>query len=225
MKYMKGIQLKAKDFKIVGGMMCQNPTDDTSKKVCLDVLNFYGKLNLIESLNWIMSMEDYFNGHEMPDNKRWYLWKLSWTKMLDYGGTTWKSSFMGWANLQLTCGKTCNWRWTKTSFPSEYEKIFLLKQASRSVEEYFDEFLDLSIRNCMHETYAQKSTRYKARPRSDLWLEMQKSRSVVSRKSICCPKIRGKHEWSTFQEGGLSTRGFPSSLSSSSAPQESQHIL
>ena len=35
--------------------------DDVTKKVCLEVAEFYGKLNPIALLDWIMSMEDYFD--------------------------------------------------------------------------------------------------------------------------------------------------------------------
>lgn len=49
--------------------------------------------------------------------------------------------------------------------PTKYEKtlnekMFLRKQGSKSVEEYFSEFLDLIIRNHAHETNDQKAARY-----------------------------------------------------------------
>ena len=44
--------------------------DDVTKKVCHEVAEFYGKLNPIAFLDWIMSMEDYFDWYAMLDNKK-----------------------------------------------------------------------------------------------------------------------------------------------------------
>ena len=40
--------------------------DDATKKVRLEVVEFYGKLNPIAFLDWIMSMEDYVIGMQCP---------------------------------------------------------------------------------------------------------------------------------------------------------------
>ena len=44
--------------------------DDVTKKVYLEVAEFYGKLNPTAFLDWIMSMEDYFDWYAMLDNKK-----------------------------------------------------------------------------------------------------------------------------------------------------------
>ena len=44
--------------------------DDLTKKVRLEVTEFYGKLNPTAFLDWIMSMEDYFDWYAMPDNRK-----------------------------------------------------------------------------------------------------------------------------------------------------------
>ena len=44
--------------------------DDVTKKVRLEVAEFYGKLNPIAFLDWIMSMEDYFDWYAMPENRK-----------------------------------------------------------------------------------------------------------------------------------------------------------
>ena len=44
--------------------------DDVTKKACLEVAKFYGKLNPTAFLDWIMSMEDYFDSYAMPENRK-----------------------------------------------------------------------------------------------------------------------------------------------------------
>ena len=44
--------------------------DDVTKKVHLEVAEFYGKLNPTAFLDWILSMEDYFDWYAMPENRK-----------------------------------------------------------------------------------------------------------------------------------------------------------
>lgn len=61
--------------------------------------------------------------------------------------------------------------------PTDYEqlmytKLFSLKQGTKSVEEYTEEFHELSIRNQVRESDAQLAARYKAGLRMEIQLEM-----------------------------------------------------
>ena len=61
--------------------------------------------------------------------------------------------------------------------PTDYEqrmytKLFSLKQGTKSVEEYTEEFHELSIRNQVRESDAQLAARYKAGLRMKIQLEM-----------------------------------------------------
>ena len=62
--FMMGSQRKAKIFEL---------DDDVTKNVRLEVAEFYGKLNLIAFLDWIMSMEDYFDWYAMPKIEKFVL--------------------------------------------------------------------------------------------------------------------------------------------------------
>ncbi|RVW77677.1 Retrovirus-related Pol polyprotein from transposon 297 [Vitis vinifera] len=53
-----------------------------------------------------------------------------------------------------------------------YTKLFSLKQGTKSIEEYTEEFHELSIRNQVRESDAQLAARYKARLRMEIQLEM-----------------------------------------------------
>ena len=59
-----GSQRKAKIFEL---------DDDVTKNVRLEVAEFYGKLNLIAFLDWIISMEDCFDWYEMPKIEKFVL--------------------------------------------------------------------------------------------------------------------------------------------------------
>ena len=62
--FMIGSQRKTKIFEL---------DDDVTKNVRLEVAEFYGKLNPIAFLDWIMSMEDYFDWYAMPKIKKFVL--------------------------------------------------------------------------------------------------------------------------------------------------------
>ena len=62
--FMMGNQRRAKLFEL---------DDHVTKNVCLEVAEFYGKLNPIAFLDLIMSMEDYFDWYAMPKIKKFVL--------------------------------------------------------------------------------------------------------------------------------------------------------
>ena len=49
--------------------------DDVTKTVRLEVAEFYEKLNPTTFLDQIISMEDYFDWHEMPENRKFHFVK------------------------------------------------------------------------------------------------------------------------------------------------------
>ena len=59
--FMMGTQTRARLFEL---------DDDVTKKVSLEVAEYYGKLNLAAFLDWIMSMEDYFDWYAIPENRK-----------------------------------------------------------------------------------------------------------------------------------------------------------
>ena len=58
---MTGNQRRAKLFEL---------DDDVTKKVCFEVAEFYGKLNPTTFLDWIMSMEHYFDWYAISENRK-----------------------------------------------------------------------------------------------------------------------------------------------------------
>ena len=134
---MMGNQRRAKLFEL---------DDDVTKKVCLEVAEFYGKLNPTTFLDWIMSMEDYFDWYAMPENR-----KVRFVKAKLKGATR-----LWWHNIENQVHRTGQppidtWDEMKDHFlPTDYEqlmytKLFSLKQGTKSVKEYTEEFHELNI--------------------------------------------------------------------------------
>ena len=124
--------------------------DDVTKKVRFEVAEFYGKLNLTAFLDWIMSMEDYFDWYAMPENR-----KVRFVKAKLKG-----AAHLWWYNIENQLHRTDQPpidTWDEMKFmmkehflPTDYEqlmytKLFSLKQDTKSVEEYIEEFHELSI--------------------------------------------------------------------------------
>ena len=124
--------------------------DDVTKMVCLEVAEFYEKLNPTAFLDWIMSMEDYFDCYAMPKNR-----KVRFVKAKLKG-----AAHLWWYNIENQLHRTGQppidtWDEMKLKMmehflPSDYEqlmytKLFSLKQDTKSVQEYTEEFHELSI--------------------------------------------------------------------------------
>ncbi|WJZ83015.1 hypothetical protein VitviT2T_002731 [Vitis vinifera] len=166
--FMMGNQRRAKLFKL---------DDDVTKKVRLEVAEFYGKLNPTTFLDWIMSMEDYFDWYAMPENRKVHFVKaklkgaarLWWHNIENQVHRTGQPPIDTWNEMKL--------KMKKHFLPTNYEqlmytKLFSLKQGTKSVEEYIEEFHELSIRNQVGESDAQLAARYKAGLRMEIQLEM-----------------------------------------------------
>ncbi|RVW70926.1 Retrovirus-related Pol polyprotein from transposon 297 [Vitis vinifera] len=165
---MMGNQRRAKLFEL---------DDDVTKKVRLEIAEFYGKLNPTAFLDWIMSMEDYFDWYAMPENRkvRFVKAKLKgaarpwWHNIENQAHRTGQPPIDTWDEMML--------KMKEHFLPTDYEqlmytKLFSLKQGTKSVEEYIEEFHELSIRNQVRESDAQLAARYKAGLRMEIQLEM-----------------------------------------------------
>ncbi|RVW54072.1 Transposon Ty3-I Gag-Pol polyprotein [Vitis vinifera] len=165
---MMGNQRRAKLFEL---------DDDVTKKVRLEVAEFYGKLNPTAFLDWIMSMEDYFDWYAMPENRKVRFVKaklkgaarLWWHNIENQAYRTGQPPIDTWDEMKL--------KMKEHFLPTDYEqlmytKLFSLKQGTKSVEEYTEEFHELSIRNQVRESDAQLAARYKAGLRMEIQLEM-----------------------------------------------------
>ena len=151
--------------------------DDVTKKVRLEVAEFYGKLNLTAFLDWIMSMEDYFDWYAMSDNRKVRFVKaklkgtahLWWYNIENQLHRTGQPPIDTWDEMKLKMKE----HFLQTAYEQPmYTKLLSLKQDTKSVEEYTEEFHELSIQNQVRESDAQLAARYKAGLQMDIQLEM-----------------------------------------------------
>ena len=139
--------------------------DDATKKVRLQVAEFYGKLNPTAFLDWIMSMEDYFDWYEMPENRKVCFVKaklkgaalLWWYNIENQLHITGQPPIDTWDEMKL--------KMKEHFLPTDYEQLmytkFSLKQDTKPIEEYTEEFHEFSIRNQVQESDVQQATRIK----------------------------------------------------------------
>ncbi|RVW42524.1 Transposon Ty3-I Gag-Pol polyprotein [Vitis vinifera] len=124
-----------------------------------------------------MSMEDYFDWYAMPENRKVRFVKaklkgaarLWWHNIENQAHRTGQPPIDTWDEMKL--------KMKEHFLPTDYEqlmytKLFSLKQGTKSVEEYTEEFHELSIRNQVRESDAQLAARYKAGLRMEIQLEM-----------------------------------------------------
>ena len=115
--------------------------DDVTKKLHLEVAEFYGKLNPAAFLDWIMSMEDYFDWYAMLDNRKVHFVKaklkgaahLWWYNIENQLHRMNEPPIDTWDKMKL--------KMKEHFLPTNYEqlmytKLFLLKQDTKFVEEY-----------------------------------------------------------------------------------------
>ena len=126
--------------------------NDVTKEVCLEVAESYGKINPTTFLDWIMSIEDYFDWYAIPKNR-----KVCFVKAKLKEATR-----LWWYNIENQLHRMDQppidiWNEMKLKMkehflPTYYEqllytKLFSLKHDTKSIEEYTKEFHELSIRN------------------------------------------------------------------------------
>ena len=165
---MMGNQRRAKLFEL---------DDDVTKKVRLEVAEFYRKLNPTAFLDWIMSMEDYFDWYAMLENRnvRFVKAKLKgaarlwWHNIVNQVHITCQPPIDTWDEMKLKMKE----HFLLTDYEQlMYTKLFSLKQGIKSVEEYIEEFHELSIRNQVRESDAQLAACYKVGLQMEIQLEM-----------------------------------------------------
>lgn len=118
----------------------------------VDVPEFHGRLNPEEFLDWLNSLEKLFDWKDMPDQKRV---KFAATRLKGHAAIWWDQIQ---ADRRLK-GKEPIGTWEKMKSrlrgkfvpPPRRSSLQNLRQRERSVQEYTEEFHQLSIRNALNE--------------------------------------------------------------------------
>lgn len=78
---------------------------DVTKRVCLEVADFYGKLNPKAFFDWLMSMENYSDSYSISEEKKVRSVKAKLKGAAHFGGIALKIDFIEPTNHQSTHGK------------------------------------------------------------------------------------------------------------------------
>lgn len=131
----------------------------------VDIQYFDGHLGIEEFMDWLSSVETFFEYMNIPEDKR--------VKLVAYkfkgGASTWWEQLNGNKRRK---GKSSIQSWPKMRkllrsrfLPNDYSRVLFQKyhhfnQQNKSVDNYIEEFCRLSARNNLHESEDQLVSRY-----------------------------------------------------------------
>ncbi|KAJ4956418.1 hypothetical protein NE237_013201 [Protea cynaroides] len=143
----------------------------------LDVDEFDGRLCPNDFLDWLTKMDDFFDLLEMPENRRVLFAKLKlkgiarvwWNNVEDSLCRKGIPSIINWEEMKLKMKK----RFLPPNYKeSLFQELFLLRQETKSVEEYASKFEELSYQNHMIEPDWQTLVRFKIGLHPEIQLNM-----------------------------------------------------
>ncbi|KAA8516297.1 hypothetical protein F0562_016590 [Nyssa sinensis] len=159
------------------------PLDELTKRMKVDVPDFYGKLEPNAFEDWLTAIEDYFDWFAVSEDR-----KVRYVRMTLKGhARAW------WGSVEEQLRRTrrpvvSNWedmkeRLKEKYLPIDYEQMMFeemlqLRQGSLSVDQFTDRFHELTVRSKIVETEQQTLARYRTGLRSELRREMWTARLI-----------------------------------------------
>jgi len=153
------------------------PLDELTKRMKVDVPDFFGKLEPNAFEDWSTAIEDYFDWFAVSEDR-----KVRYVRMKLKGhARAW------WGSVEEQLHRTrrpaiYNWEEMKDKLKEKYlpidyeqmmfEEMLQLRQGSLSVDQFTDRFHELTVRSKVVETKQQTLARYRTGLRNDLRKEM-----------------------------------------------------
>jgi hypothetical protein len=153
------------------------PLDELTKRMKVDVPDFFGKLEPNAFEDWSTAIEDYFDWFAVSEDR-----KVRYVRMKLKGhARAW------WGSVEEQLRRTrrptiYNWEEMKDKLKEKYlpidyeqmmfEEMLQLRQGSLSVDQFTDRFHELTVRSKVVETKQQTLARYRTGLRNDLRKEM-----------------------------------------------------
>ena len=153
------------------------PLDELTKRMKVDVPDFFGKLEPNAFEDWSTAIEDYFDWFAVSEDR-----KVRYVQMKLKGhARAW------WGSVEEQLRRTrrpaiYNWEEMKDKLKEKYlpivyeqmmfEEMLQLRQGSLSVDQFTDRFHELTVRSKVVETKQQTLARYRTGLRNDLRKEM-----------------------------------------------------
>jgi len=159
------------------------PLDELTKRMKVNVLDFFGKLEPNAFEDWLTAIEDYFDWFAVSEDR-----KVRYVRMkLKSHARAW------WGSVEEQLRRTrrptiSNWEEMKERLKEKYlpidyeqmmfEEMLQLRQGSLSVDQFTDCFHELTVRSKVVETEQQTLARYRTGLRNDLRKEMWTARLI-----------------------------------------------
>ncbi|KAG6761264.1 hypothetical protein POTOM_034472 [Populus tomentosa] len=160
------------------------PIDELTKRMKVDVPDFYGKLDPYTFEDWLTAIEDYFDWFAVSEDRkvRYIRMKLKgharvwWGSVEEQLRRTQRPPISHWDEMKE--------RLKEKYLPIDYEQMMFeemlqLKQGTLTVEQYTDKFHELTIRSRIAETDQQTLARYRNGLRGELYKEMLIARLIT----------------------------------------------
>ncbi|KAG6778073.1 hypothetical protein POTOM_017918 [Populus tomentosa] len=164
-------------------IMDNQPIDELTKRIKIDVPDFYGKLDPHAFEDWLTAIEDYFDWFVVAENRktRYVRLKLKgharawWGSVEEQLRRTQRPAISDWEEMKE--------RLKEKYLPIDYEQMMFeemlqLRQGSSTVDQYTDRFHELTTRSRIVETDQQTLARYRNGLRGDLYKEMLIARLI-----------------------------------------------
>jgi len=160
------------------------PIDELTKRMKVDVPDFYGKLEPHAFEDWLTAIEDYFDWFVVLEEQ-----KVRYIKMKLKGHAR-----VWWGSVeeqlrQTQCPPISHWEEMKEQLKEKYlpidyeqmmfEEMLHLRQGTLTVEQYTDKFHELTVRSKIVETDQQTLARYRNGLRGELYKEMLIARLIT----------------------------------------------
>nr|TKR98577.1 hypothetical protein D5086_0000201680 [Populus alba] len=164
-------------------IMDNQPIDELTKRIKIDVPDFYGKLDPHAFEDWLTAIEDYFDWFVVAENRktRYVRLKLKgharawWGSVEEQLRLTQRPAISDWEEMKE--------RLKEKYLPIDYEQMMFeemlqLRQGALTVDQYTDRFHELTTRSRIVETDQQTLARYRNGLRGDLYKEMLIARLI-----------------------------------------------
>jgi len=160
------------------------PIDELTKRMKVEVPDFYGKLEPHAFEDWLTSIEDYFDWFTVSED--WNVWYIR--MKLEGHARAW------WESVEEQLRRTrrlpiSNWEemkeWLKEKYlPIDYEQMMFkemlqLRHGSLIVDQYTDRFHELTVHSRIVETDQQTLVWYRKGLRGELYKEMLIARLIT----------------------------------------------
>lgn len=157
--------------------------DELTKRMKVDVPDFFGKIEPNAFEDWLTSIEDYFDWFDVSADR-----KVRYVRMKLKGHAR---AWWGSVEEQLRCTRrpaVSNWEEIKERLKEKYlpidyeqmmfEEMLQLSQGSLSVDKFTERFHELTVRSKIVETEQQTLARYRAGLRTEIRKDMSTARLI-----------------------------------------------